>query len=315
VVEQTNEALGAIFGIPELGRATHFRASSFAPLAESGLHDTLRDVMEQDRTVYRETDYNLTDEHTITLRYVVTPTHDDAGAVDGAQALVEDFTWIYAANRQIRRSLNEKESLLREIHHRVKNNLQTLASLLRLQSDESHDPAVAEALRDSVARVQTMGMVHERLYASESLARIAFHDYLHDLVGHLISLGFGEGERPEVELEVEALELDINLAIPVGLIANEFVTNALKHGVSRASEPRLSVTARQCDQGLVLRVLDNGPGFSGEAPPVQSGSLGMNLITALANQLHATVTYDSRNGHLAQLVVPLHDGGAPTQPC
>ncbi|NBC30190.1 MAG: PAS domain S-box protein, partial [Spirochaetes bacterium] len=309
VVQETNEALGAIFGIPELASATDFRASAFAPFVDSRLTDALQQAVEQDRTLYREEQYVLTDKHTVTLRFIVTPIYAEDETVQGAQAFVEDFTWLHAARGQIERSLSEKESLLREIHHRVKNNLQTLASLLRLQSDATQDSPAKRALLDSVARVQTMAMVHERLYASESLARISFHEYLNDLVGHLVSLGFAAPKRVALDLDLDPVKLDIDLAIPIGLIANEFVTNALKHGVSQAESPELSVSAKRQDANLVLTVQDNGPGFSGDLGDGPGGTLGMDLIRALAGQLKAQVSYNSTRGLQAKLTVPLNESG------
>ncbi|MDJ1174655.1 PAS domain S-box protein [Roseofilum capinflatum] len=200
------------------------------------------------------------------------------------------------AEAQLKASLAEKEVLLREIHHRVKNNLNIIYSLLDMQSRQVSDPALHSLLLDSQKRLKTMALIHEKLYCSKSLSRIDFAEYIHSLV---LSISASYGMRShQIHLDIDAdpVQLNIETAIPTGLIINELVTNAFKHAFPGDREGTVWIEFREIDHGqLDLKIVDNGVGLPSEARG-HSSSLGMRLVYILADQLDADLQVQSENG-------------------
>jgi two-component sensor histidine kinase len=219
------------------------------------------------------------------------------------------------ARRGLEARLREKEAMLREIHHRVKNNLQIIQSLLRLQDSETGDERLRAALSDVQGRISAMALIHEALYESEDLAKVDFLRYLEALLQGLAA-ALGPTDR---ELEVaacgESFDLPIDQALPLGLIANELVTNALKHAFPPASPGKslvLATTGTTAEGSPFIEISDNGIGLGGhrdcgaEASPGRGG-LGLQLVTVLSQQLGATIDrgagIDGR-GHGCRVTLP-----------
>ena len=196
-------------------------------------------------------------------------------------------------NEQLAEKNAENELLLGEIHHRVKNNLQVISSLLSLQEKNLTDVSAKKAILEGKERVKSMGLIHKMLYQNDSFSGIEMNHYVTTLVNELLDT-FG---RPEVELNTDfsAIRLDVDTAVPVGLIVNELVINALKYAYTQTEKPRLAVRLeKQSENNLLLEVVDNG---SGQADTVmQSGSFGMKLIRSLTRQLSGSLDISSDNG-------------------
>ncbi|CAN0440951.1 unnamed protein product, partial [Phaeothamnion confervicola] len=209
----------------------------------------------------------------------------------------------------LKQSLREKEVLLMEVHHRVKNNLQVISSLLKLHADQIDDPAAAAAFQDSQVRVRSIALLHEQLYQSKSLADVDLAAYAADLVQTLLRAN----SRGYVELTIAAsgISLPMDAAVPFGLILNEFVTNSLKHGFANMNDrtPALTIRVESVEDHLELVVADNGPGLPEGFDPLETKSLGMHLILALSGQLDGTVTFTSDQGTRSRLVFPKPGGG------
>ncbi|MBN1939608.1 MAG: PAS domain S-box protein, partial [Candidatus Aminicenantes bacterium] len=185
----------------------------------------------------------------------------DIGEARYHQAIIRDISERKKAERRVMDALREKEVLLREIHHRVKNNMQVISSLLRLQSGKFADPDVREAFQESQERIKSMALVHEKLYGTKDLSTIDFSDY----VKTLTSTVFGShnvGDRVALHLDLEQTFLDINAAVPCGLILNELVLNSLKHAFPPGRKGRVGIELRESEDGMIrLTVRDDGIGL------------------------------------------------------
>ena len=192
-------------------------------------------------------------------------------------------------------ALEERSVLLKEIHHRVKNNLQTVKSLLYLQSRQFDDPILLSALEDSQNRVHSMALVHELLYQTENLKRINLKKYIARLTDSLQS---AYAARAKIHVQVDdALYFNVDTAIPCGLIVNELVSNSLKYAFPDGDTGNIWITAITDDSGhIVLIIMDDGVGFPAGIDPKKSPSLGLRLVQSLTHQLRATVHFSGGNG-------------------
>jgi two-component sensor histidine kinase len=187
-------------------------------------------------------------------------------------------------------SLEEKDALLKEVHHRVKNNMQLISSLLSLQAARIADPAVAELFEDSRNRIRSMSLVHENLYQAGNFSKISMASHIQSLCAHLSHAYGTVRQHTEFTIEVSDLYLDINQAITCGLIVNELVSNALKHAFPDERAGRVRVELRPLDgHRLVLVVSDDGVGLPLELDLAHLDSLGLQLVHDLTEQLHGTI--------------------------
>jgi two-component sensor histidine kinase len=192
------------------------------------------------------------------------------------------------ANARLSGALNDKETLFREVHHRVKNNLQVVASLLRLQSMKMA-PDIRRSFEDTLNRIHSMGMVHELLYRSNQPATLEFGEYLRALAASVVEGCLDDPGRVTVEVTAEPLALDLETAIPLGLLVNELLTNALKHAFPHGRRGRLTLTLyRRAETGLHLTVQDDGVGLPDPAAAEPAG-IGLLLVRSLSTQLGASV--------------------------
>jgi PAS domain S-box-containing protein len=219
------------------------------------------------------------------------------GLMKGVIEYVRDITERKEAEDRLQRSLQEKEVLLREIHHRVKNNMQVISSLLNLQSRHVGDPGVLEMFRESQRRIRSMALIHERLYQSSDLSRVEFSQYLRNLATHLFHSYQVDASRVQLKIEAEEVHLDINTAIPCGLIVNELVSNALKHGFpdGRSGELRIDL-CRAAGDGYVLKVKDDGAGFPEGLDFRKTETLGMQIVGTLVSQIDASIDLSREKG-------------------
>ncbi|HZS04520.1 MAG TPA: histidine kinase dimerization/phosphoacceptor domain -containing protein [Blastocatellia bacterium] len=200
-------------------------------------------------------------------------------------AVARDITERKRVEEQIRSSLREKEVLLKEIHHRVKNNLQVITSLLNLQSRYLRDQPLQEVFKESQNRVRSMALVHEKLYQSKELAPINAAEYIHNLTTNLLRSYGTDPHKIRHRVEVDEVELGVDTAIPCGLLVNEMVSNALKHAFPEGRSGEIRVELRAQGDGLLLRVSDDGVGLPEGLDFREADSLGLQLVNALATQL------------------------------
>lgn len=198
---------------------------------------------------------------------------------------------------QIKKSLDEKELLLREIHHRVKNNMQIITSILNLQSFTLKDPEMLDILKKNQNRIKSMAMIHEKLYQSPNLVQIDFSDYLKSLTTDLVYTYLLKDREIEIDLDLDSnIMLNIETSMPCGLIYSELLSNSIKHAFPGDKAGRIEVKFKRVDEGLMLVVSDNGVGLSSEIDFRKTDTLGLQLITSLVKQIDGTIDIDRTNG-------------------
>jgi PAS domain S-box-containing protein len=217
----------------------------------------------------------------------------DSG-VKGYVFVASDISSEKKAQQKIAESLKEKEVLLAEIHHRVKNNLAVISGLLQMQMWESESPKAKTALQQSHLRVQSIALVHEKLYQSESLSYIQFNRYLDDLLETISDVYMGDKSDIEIQSNIEDITLTVNQAIPCALLINELVNNAFKYAFDNGENGIISVTLKQLDDKILTKVSDNGVGIqdNDENP----GSLELNLVNTLTKQLNGRLSFYNDDG-------------------
>jgi PAS domain S-box-containing protein len=208
-----------------------------------------------------------------------------------------DLTEQKLAEEALKTSLGEKEVLLREVHHRVKNNLQVISSLVSLQADGSTSPDQREILQEVCDRVRTIALVHEKLYQSETLAQVNFADYTQSLLQHIWSVHGHAADPIHLELDLQPVPLPMDQAVPCGLLLNELASNALKHAFHGRPHGTIAVSLRRGENRRVyLTVRDDGVGLPPEMDWRRSPSLGLQLVQMLSTQLNGTVDVSRRTG-------------------
>ena len=271
----------------------------------------LEELLQTRKPVRYEKEYIRKDGSRIPIELLVNLVTDEEGKPEYFYSFVSDITERKRAEEALQnahdklaklveertRELNEKEVLLKEIHHRVKNNLQVISSLVGLQADGSNDETVREVLKDVTHRVRSMALVHEKLYQSTDLSRIDFAEYVRSLLGYLWSAHGSAAAAIRLTLDLESLSLPVDTAVPCGLILNELAGNALKHAFQGRSDGEVTVTLKGCADGRVsLGVCDNGVGLPAGLDWRQSSSLGLRLVQLLTGQLGAGVEVLSGEG-------------------
>ena len=219
------------------------------------------------------------------------------GATKYLLGISEDITERKRAEEAIQASLREKEILLREIHHRVKNNMQIISSLFNLQAGHVKDKDARRMLKEGQLRIRSMALVHEKLYQSRDLSKIDFADYLRSLSDHLFRFFRIDAGRIRLETDLEQVHLDINSAIPCGLLVTELMTNALTHAFPGKRNGVIGIRLLQGEGGIVeLRVTDDGVGFPEAVDFRHTESLGLQIVSLLVGQLEGTIELDRKGG-------------------
>lgn len=234
------------------------------------------------------------------------PLYDSDGKVEQVITFAHDISEAKVSRETIRKSLKEKNVLLSEIHHRVKNNMAVISSLLSLKAQEQTDPKISELLMESENRIKSMAMIHEKLYQTDTFAEIEFGSYLNELAMHIA--GHYDGLDAEVTIDIRAEEvyLEITQAVPCGLLANEMLTNGYKHAFPGYTRGTIEITFSLKGDICELYYKDDGVGLPDE---VISGhgdvSLGLNLIQGLSKQMKGELEMGNDNGAYYRLTFPL----------
>ncbi len=225
------------------------------------------------------------------------PVYDAQGKVYRVAGIAEDITDRKLADSQLRAALKEKETLLKEVHHRVKNNMQIISSLFTLQSQYITDPGILQVITESQARIRSMAMIHEKLYQSDRLDKIDFTAYVQDLVNNIYQSFASPRQQIRFHLDIYEILLNIETAIPCGLIINELVSNALKYAFIDRTKGNLYLKFSLLSDGsFSLRINDDGVGLPSSMDIENLDSLGLRLVKTLTRQLGGKLSMENIQG-------------------
>jgi PAS domain S-box-containing protein len=254
----------------------------------------------------------------VDVSLTISPVRDRSGAIVGASKIMRDITerkryveQLRSLNDELERrilarnaELRERDAMLQEIHHRVKNNLQVISSLLSMQMRTLHDDATRAALRQCRSRVETMAQIHETLYQSQDYSSVPFAKYARELATRVLSASGLSPDEVAMRFEMQDISLGVEQAIPCALILNELISNALKHAFT-AGAGTLRIELRRLPENTVLLgVSDDGVGIAPGIDPARSGSLGMQLVVTLAEQLDGRLDIGRAPGAAFRITFP-----------
>ena len=257
--------------------------------------------------------YVRSDQGKFPISFSLSPLRKD-DSIEGFTCICRDITDKRKEEEErLRKSLAEKECLLKEIHHRVKNNMQIVSSLLALQAQNIKNPEIQAVVDDSRNRVRTMSLIHEMLYNNENISMIDFEHYIKKLIRYLLDT-HGSARKTSWTIKARDIHLPIDLAIPCGLITTELITNSLKYAFSNGKQGEIIVEMRGQKNGFItFAIRDNGPGFPNGYDTQGSTTLGMSLIKSLAKQLGGEARFYNDHGACFTLSFPMKDNGQTLQ--
>lgn len=224
---------------------------------------------------------------------------------DNLLCILRDITVKKENEDKLISSLKEKDVLLKEIHHRVKNNLQIISSLLSLQSNYLLEEDVKEIFLESQNRIRSMSLIHEKLYQSNNLSEIDFKDYIQELSNYLVISYNLSSFEVDILLNIDSIKCHIDTAIPLGIIFNELITNSIKHAFQDVEQGVIEIRASKKEDQIVVSYSDNGNGLPDDFSIENISSLGFSLITNLAEQLSAKLEIENSDHFSIKLSVPI----------
>jgi PAS domain S-box-containing protein len=257
--------------------------------------------------------YVRSDGRIIWVRLNASFVRDSSGRAIRSVAVCEDITDRLASERRIGDLLAEKETLLREVQHRVKNTMHTMGSLLHMEAGRLSDPNAVAALNDMEGRFTSMEVLYEQLYRSESSGTVAVREYLSSLVRSVADI-FPRSETVAVKIEIDEFTLDAKRLSALGMIVNELVTNAMKYAFATRTGGRLGVSGRTDGRRITVTVSDDGHGLPDHVARDGGGSFGMTMVRALVEQLSGTLRFEGDRGVRAVVEFPVDAGRAPDDP-
>jgi PAS domain S-box-containing protein len=217
--------------------------------------------------------------------------------------IIEDITERKRTEEQIKASLKEKETLLQEIHHRVKNNMQIISSLLNLQAKQTKDNDFVRMVKASQSRIRSMALIHDNLYRSQDLSRINFSEYIRALTVQILQFNQVDSNLIQLKMNLEDVFLDIQTAIPSGLILNELITNSLKHAFPDGRGGEIMIELHTlAEHSFQIIVTDNGVGIPKDQDISHSTTMGLQIVTSLLNQLEGTMELKGEGGTTVKIV-------------
>lgn len=299
-----SDELFNIFAISEEERAHLYDAyiSRYSPEGLAVYHELVNRAIEQGEAYKFRHSVHLKDGTVKMVSCAGIPFKDENGKVYRIDGMVQDVTEETENEKLILKNIREKEILIKELHHRVKNNMQVISSLLNLQATISCDKRIQEIFKDSQERIRSMAVIHDMLYRSNDISMIDFKTYIDRLANELIRSHKGELNNIELKLNIPNVHYEIDVAVPLGLIINEILTNALKHAFPDDRMGKINIDLQKTDEhSCKLSISDDGNGFNLNEIK-KSNSLGIMIMENLSEQLEGKIEIQSTsNGTLYEL--------------
>ena len=306
---EINPTLIHLIGSKSVAESKDINVLTFKPMIKSGFVNNFRRCLETGETIISEHSYTTRWDKYLDVRLYSTPVRNLENKVSGFQIIIEDITEEKIAEKKIKSALSEKEVLLREIHHRVKNNMQIIISLINMQVHEESDANIIRKFKELQQRVRTMSIIHEDLYLSKDLSKINFGNYLQRLANNLLQI-YPHNFEIELKFDIADVYLGIDTAIPCGLIVNEILSNSFKHAYpeewinsEKMERPRITVDFKCIGEKCLLNVSDNGIGMPCNGEVQEKNTLGLVLIEILVNQLNGSMKINNEHGTLYEIVI------------
>ena len=300
VITSWNKAAEKMFGYSTEEMIGHTNDILIVPGLHNEVPDVLHQIKDSGRSVSWETRRQRKDGTVIDVAVTISPIRDSDGGISGYSTIARDITESNRARESLKAALAEKELLLKEIHHRVKNNMQVISSLLKMQGQFVTDESTRAMLQESQERIKSMSLVYNKLYQSTDLACIEMRDYVPELVNNLVHAYATSPGSVKSDIAVDDISFDLDTAIPLGLVINELVTNAMKYAFPSGRRGTVTVILQMVSDGSPvyrLTVRDDGIGLPEGFDPLTNRSLGMRLVNALArHQLGGTVDLSQDGG-------------------
>ncbi|MGB8953017.1 MAG: PAS domain S-box protein [Candidatus Aminicenantales bacterium] len=283
---------------PKLGPPTEEEeAAYYSPEDAKKLRDCAQTTIETGEPYEIDVSLRLPGGKFVNVVAIGTPIKDSRGRITRLMGTVQDITERKRTENQIRSLLNDKEVMLREIHHRVKNNLQIISSLLNLQARQVKNKKLQALFRESQSRIKSMALVHESFYKSKDMSHIDLSIYIEKITTHLLAFFKADAKAIRLRMDTEPIEIDINRAIPCGLILNELISNSLQHAFPGNQEGEITVSLRTRESGkYLLSVKDSGIGFPEDLDFRNTESLGMQIVMNLINQIEGSIEFHREQG-------------------
>lgn len=299
-ITEVNPVLLKVLASPSEEETKKINILSFEPLVEIGFSNDFKICTKEGKIIEKEIYYKSKWGKYVWMRYHLVCMYSPSGEIIGVQGLIEDITERKNTEEKIKESLREKELLLKEIHHRVKNNFQIISSLLSLQEVSIKDKVSSDVFKDSQNRIKSMALIHEELYKSVDISKIDFEQYIRNLTNYLYQSYISSSDNITFEIQTPSIFLDIETAIPLGLIINEMVSNSLKYAFNSSKkniQNKIFISiSKDIDDIYQLIVSDNGVGISNKIDFRNTDSLGMQLIISLTEQIDGNIDIDCENG-------------------
>jgi PAS domain S-box-containing protein len=300
-IEWVNDGFIRLFSIPK-DRVIGHHLADINVYANIDHH--LRDAVQNRHSKIFESDVNTYSQQHVWISSTLTPIYDESNSIKKFILVDADITPSKNLQQQIEASLKEKDVLLKEIHHRVKNNLQIIISLLNLQSGYIKDETTLKAVKDGQSRVRSMALVHEKFYQSDTVTEIDFGEYLKKLCQFLYQSYGDKTDRVEVVIKGEQILLDMDTAMPCALLVNEIVSNSYKYAFPGQKSGTILIEMKKTSGKAVLAISDNGVGFPADYDFEKSESLGMQLVQALSSQIDGDLKVSQENGSSFEVTFP-----------
>ncbi len=298
LISEWNPAAEEIFGYTE--EETKGRKADFLMTETSSSHysEIQKIIAEKKESVYTILENVRKDGKLAICGWTNTPIISDEGKLLATVTLCKDITSAIEDKETLTASLNEKETLIRELYHRTKNNMQIISSFIQIQSRKIGDDKVSSFAKNIVSKIQTMSLVHEKLYQSKNLSKINLKEYIEELVSLIVNYNTASSNNISVIFEIANAELSIDSAIPLGLVINEIVTNSFKHAFSPGKKGQIAVSLKkEKDGSIILIISDNGTGLSEGFNLHENSSLGMTTIfSIIEKQMQGSIDIISKNG-------------------